>query len=55
MASKRDMSAPNWKRTRKRLERNAAELRQYDAEVRLPDNWETPPKERVAQSGPARL
>jgi len=51
----KDMSAPNWKRTRKRLERNAAELRKYDAEVRLPDNWETPPGQRIAKDQVRRL
>lgn len=52
MGSSRSLARANWKRTRKRLERYAAELRAHDAEVRLPDNWETPPSERVAQPTP---
>ena len=52
MTGERDMSAPNWARTLPRLQRNAAELREYGWEVNEPPNVETPPGRR--QPTPSR-
>lgn len=48
----RDMTAPNWKRTVTRLRNLAEELRAFDFEVREPDNFETPPERRIANTSP---
>jgi len=48
----RDMSAPNWARTVKRLQRYAQQLRQHDVQVIFPPDFETPPEKRYAQGGP---
>jgi hypothetical protein len=46
------MSAPNWKRTLKRLRRLAAELRRHDVQVIEPPNFDLPPSKRYATGGP---
>jgi hypothetical protein len=47
----KDMSAPNWARTLKRLRRMAQELRDHDVQVIEPPNFELPPGRRYAQGG----
>jgi hypothetical protein len=51
----RDMTRPNWKRTLKRLRRNIAELREFDCEITEPENFDIPPRERVAPSVDRKL
>jgi hypothetical protein len=48
----KDMSAPNWSRTVKRLRRLMAELREHDVQTIEPPNFDTPPGKRYAQGGP---
>jgi len=48
----KDMSAPNWSRTLRRLRRLAEELRRHDFQVIEPPDVELPPSKRYAQSGP---
>jgi len=48
----RDMTVPTWKRTAKRLRRLAEELKSYDFEIREPDNFDTPPDRRIANTSP---
>jgi hypothetical protein len=44
----RDMTAPNWARTVKAARRKAEELKALDFEIREPDNFDTPPVQRIA-------
>lgn len=46
--SSRNMTRPNWARTVGAARKKAAALKALDFEVREPDNFETPPAERVA-------
>lgn len=46
----RDMTAPNWKRTVTRARRLIEELRALDVECREPDNFDTPPERRIANT-----
>lgn len=51
LAVSKDMTAPNWARTVRRLRKMIEELRSYDCEVREPDSFETPPSRRFAAGG----
>lgn len=47
----KDMTAPNWGRTYRRLMRLVAELREAGCEVRVPDQFEKPPAQRLRTGG----
>lgn len=52
MATTRDMTAPNWKRTVKRLRRLAKEFESRGCRIIWPDDFDTPPDRRIANTSP---
>lgn len=50
MSGSRDMTAPNWARTVKRLRRWAEDFKRHGCEIVWPDDFEIPPERRIAHT-----